>query len=50
MSELRALLPYLEPYRRTYALGLLLVVVSNIFTTLGPRFLERGIDALRAGT
>ncbi|HEX6106427.1 MAG TPA: ABC transporter transmembrane domain-containing protein, partial [Gemmatimonadales bacterium] len=49
MSELRALLPYLEPYRRTYALGLLLVVVSNIFTTLGPRFLERGIDALRAG-
>ena len=49
MHELRALLPYLRPYRRTYAIGLLLVVVSNVFTTLGPRFLERGIDALRAG-
>ncbi len=49
MHELRSLLPYLTPYRRTYAVGLLLVVVSNAFTTLGPRFLERGIDALRAG-
>jgi ATP-binding cassette, subfamily B, multidrug efflux pump len=49
MRELRALVPYLGPYRRTYAVGLLLVVVSNVFTTTGPRFLERGIDALRAG-
>ena len=49
MNELRSLLPYLKPYRRTYAIGLLLVVVSNVFTTLGPRFLERGIDAVRAG-
>ena len=49
MNELRALLPYLRPYRRIYAVGLLLVIVSNIFTTLGPRFLEHGIDALRAG-
>ena len=49
MRELRALVPYLGPYRRIYAVGLLLVVVSNVFTTLGPRFLQRGIDALRAG-
>jgi ATP-binding cassette subfamily B protein len=49
MNELRTLLPYLRPYRRTYTIGLLLVVVSNVFTTLGPRFLQRGIDALRAG-
>ncbi len=49
MNELRALLPYLKPYRRTYLLGLVLVVISNFFTTLGPRFLEHGIDALRAG-
>ena len=49
MNELRSLLPYLRPYRRTYAAGMLLVVVSNVFTTLGPRFLEHGIDALRAG-
>src|SRR5919106_1603827 len=49
MNELRSLLPYLGPYRRTYAVGLALVVISNFFTTLGPRFLERGIDALRGG-
>lgn len=47
MRELRSLLPFLRPYLRTYALGLTLVVISNFFVTLGPRFLERGIDALR---
>jgi ATP-binding cassette subfamily B multidrug efflux pump len=47
MRELRSLLPYLRPYLRTYGLGLALVVVSNVFATLGPRFLEQGIDALR---
>jgi ATP-binding cassette, subfamily B, multidrug efflux pump len=47
MRELRSLLPYLRPYLRTYVLGLALVVVSNFFAALGPRFLERGIDALR---
>jgi ATP-binding cassette, subfamily B, multidrug efflux pump len=47
MRELRSLLPFLRPYLRTYALGLLLVVISNFFVTLGPRFLEQGIDALR---
>ena len=47
MRELRSLLPFLRPYRRTYAFGLVLVVVSNFFATLVPRFLERGIDALR---
>src|ERR671910_3284292 len=49
MHELRSLLPYLKPYRRAYLLGLALVVVSNFFATLGPRFLQQGIDALRAG-
>ena len=48
MRELRSLLPYLRPYLRTYGLGLALVVVSNFFAALGPRFLEQGIDALRA--
>ncbi|HEY7481777.1 MAG TPA: ABC transporter ATP-binding protein [Gemmatimonadales bacterium] len=37
----------MRPYLRTYALGLALVVISNFFATLGPRFLEHGIDALR---
>ena len=49
MRELRSLLPYLNPYRRVYQLGQALVVVSNFFATLGPRFLQQGIDALSAG-
>jgi ATP-binding cassette, subfamily B, multidrug efflux pump len=49
MRELRTLLPYLKPYRWAYLTGLTLVVVSNFFATLGPRFLQHGIDALRAG-
>ena len=46
MRELRTILPYLKPYRGIFGLGLLLVVVSNFFNTLGPRFLQRGLDAL----
>ena len=49
MHELRSLLPYLKPYRRTFLVGLALVVISNFFATLGPRFLQQGIDALRTG-
>jgi ATP-binding cassette, subfamily B, multidrug efflux pump len=49
MRELRTLLPYLRPYRWTYLLGLTLVVVSNFFAAIGPRFLQQGIDALRSG-
>jgi ATP-binding cassette subfamily B protein len=49
MRELRSLLPYLKPYRRAYIIGLALVVVSNFFAALGPRFLQQGIDALHAG-
>jgi len=49
MRELRPLFPYLRPYRREYVAGLLLVVLSNFFTTLGPKFIERAIDALRSG-
>jgi ATP-binding cassette subfamily B protein len=47
MRELRALLPFLRPYRRTFAVGMAMILLSNFFTVLGPRFLERGIDALR---
>src|SRR3954468_6454655 len=49
MRELRSLLAYLKPYRWVYLLGLTLVVVSNFFATLGPKFLQHGIDALRRG-
>jgi ATP-binding cassette subfamily B multidrug efflux pump len=47
MRELRSLFPYLKPYRNAFVAGLALVVVSNFFATLGPRFLQHGIDALR---
>jgi ATP-binding cassette subfamily B multidrug efflux pump len=46
MHELRSLLPYLRPYRNTFLAGLALVVISNFFATLGPKFLQHGIDAL----
>src|SRR3954468_11071330 len=49
MNELRSLVAYLKPYRWVYLIGLTLVVVSNFFATLGPRFLQHGIDALRRG-
>lgn len=49
MRELRTLLPYLRSHRRTLWAGLLLVVISNFFNTLGPRFLQQGIDALHQG-
>ena len=49
MVQLRTLLPYFQPYRRTFGVGLILVVVSNYFTTLVPGLLQRGIDTLEAG-
>ena len=49
MRELRSLLPYLKPYRWAYLVGLTLVIISNFFAALGPRFLQQGIDALRDG-
>ena len=47
MRELRSLLPYLQPYRRGFAAGLALVIISNFFAALSPRFLQQGIDAFR---
>jgi ATP-binding cassette, subfamily B, multidrug efflux pump len=48
MRELRALMPFIRRYRGTFAAGLAMVLLSNYFNVLAPRFLERGIDALRA--
>jgi ATP-binding cassette subfamily B multidrug efflux pump len=50
MRELRSLLPYMRPYYWAYLVGLTLVVASNFFAALGPRFLQQGIDALRGGS
>jgi ATP-binding cassette subfamily B multidrug efflux pump len=49
MRELRALLPYLRPYRLVMAAGLAMVVVSNALNVRTPKYLEQGIDALRSG-
>lgn len=46
MRELRTLLPYIRTYRGTYAAGMAFIVTSNILLTLGPKFLQEGIDAL----
>src|SRR5262245_54737345 len=47
MRELATLIPYLRKYARTYLIGLLAVIGSNLLNTLAPRLLQHGIDALR---
>ena len=46
MKSLRTLIPYFRPYRQGMIAGLVLVVVSNVFTLLGPYLLKAAIDAL----
>jgi len=46
MSHLRSILPYFRPYRRGLALGMILVVVSNLFTVAGPWLLRLAVDAM----
>ncbi|MDT8436488.1 MAG: ABC transporter ATP-binding protein [Gemmatimonadota bacterium] len=46
MRAFRSLIPYARPYRRGIALGLLLVVVGNVFTILGPHLIRVAIDSL----
>ncbi|MDP2480045.1 MAG: ABC transporter ATP-binding protein [Candidatus Palauibacterales bacterium] len=47
MRQLRSLLPYLRPYGRGIALGLVLVVVSNLFSVAAPLLLKYAIDAMQ---
>jgi ATP-binding cassette, subfamily B, multidrug efflux pump len=49
MKHLRRLLPAVRPYWHVFAAGFACVVLSNFFITLGPKFLQQGIDALRRG-
>ena len=46
MNQLRSLLPYYRPYVRGVICGLVLVVLSNVFTIAGPFLLKLAIDAL----
>jgi len=46
MTLLRSLWPYFTRYRGLMSLGLLCVVLGNLFQLSGPQILRRGIDAL----
>lgn len=49
MRALRRLWPYLRRYPGPYLLGFVTMLASNLFGTLGPRYVQRGIDALGPG-
>ncbi|HLU25487.1 MAG TPA: ABC transporter ATP-binding protein [Longimicrobiales bacterium] len=46
MNELRALIPYLKPYRSGILAGLALVVIANAFAVATPKLLGLAVDAL----
>ncbi len=48
MGQLRTLLPYYRPYWRGLVAGMVLVVVSNVFTIVGPFIIKLAIDGLTA--
>ncbi len=49
MKSLLKLLPYLSKYKKTLYLGLLTVIVSNLFTVATPWFIGEAIDKLKYG-
>jgi ATP-binding cassette subfamily B multidrug efflux pump len=49
LKPLLRLLPYLARYRKTLILGLLTVVLSNVFTVAQPYLVGRAVDSLKAG-
>jgi len=49
MLQLRRLLPHARPFWTVFAAGFACVVISNYFITLGPQYLQQGIDALASG-
>ncbi len=46
MLQLKSVLPYVRPYRRAIALGLLMVVLANVFQIAGPYLMKLAIDGL----
>lgn len=46
MNELKTLLPYLRVYRRGITLGLVLVVITNLFGIAAPYLVKLAIDGL----
>jgi len=49
VKPLLRLIPFLARYRKTLFLGLLTVVMSNLFTVAQPLLLGRAVDTLKAG-
>lgn len=46
MKQLKALLPYLRPYRGPIAWGIVMVVAANALTVLSLEYVKRGTDVL----
>ena len=46
MNELRTVLPYFRPYLKGVVAGLALVIVTNLFTVVGPYLIKLAIDGL----
>jgi len=46
LKAFQTLLPYFRPYRKGLIAGLVLVVVGNFFTILGPWLIRQAIDSL----
>jgi ATP-binding cassette subfamily B protein len=46
MNALRSTLPYFKPYRRGFLLGMVCVVLANLFQTAGPWLIKMAIDGL----
>lgn len=49
MKPLLRLFPYLARYKRTLLLGVITVILSNVFTVAQPIFIGRAIDSLKVG-
>src|SRR3989454_751278 len=49
MRSLLRLIPYLRTYRRTLLLGVLTVVLSNLFFVAQPRLIGLAVDKLKIG-
>ena len=49
MKSLLRLKPYLWRYRKTLGLGLIAVVMSNVFTVVQPRLIGLAVDELKTG-
>ncbi|HLG42050.1 MAG TPA: ABC transporter ATP-binding protein [Planctomycetota bacterium] len=49
LQKLRALRPYLRPYRRAYLEGIILIVLSVPVLALNPLILKEAVDILKSG-